>query len=68
MTQTQSCLNTAKLPCFLNKSLQDFKGTVGAFKMQNPFQVLKAEKQGASYWLQVKVVGENKYGEDKERG
>lgn len=36
--------------------------------MQNPFQVLKAEKQGASYWLQVKVVGENKYGEDKERG
>lgn len=68
MTHTRSCLDNAKLPCFLNKFLQDFKGTVGAFKMQNPSQVLKAEKQGASYCLQVKGVGENKYGGDKEKG
>lgn len=60
MTQTRSRLNTTKLPCFHHKFLQDFKGTVGALKMQNPSQVLQAEKQGAGYWLQVKGVVESK--------
>lgn len=39
------CPNTAKPPCSLNEFLQDFKGTVGVFKIQNPSHELKAEKQ-----------------------
>jgi len=41
---------------------------MGAFNMQTPSQVLKAEEQGAGHRLQMKGVVQNKSGQDEQMG